>query len=116
MRLFVQTLPADFTILKNSYRAFNGCIFFQVKFTVKHDTLDYIYTLKGEFDENRKTLMIVSDQRPKGMEISAAISFMQHAIGLKNLFNLFKEEIFKMVKDALDSPEYAHLRFVFLPI
>jgi hypothetical protein len=116
MRLMVLTLPADFYIVKKSYRAYNGCIFFQVEFAVNHDTLNYLYILDGIFEESNQKLMVKSEQRPEGMDVSAAISFMQYTVGLKNVFNLFKEEIFEMVQDILDNPEYAHLRYVFLPI
>jgi hypothetical protein len=116
MRLMVLSLPVDFSIIKKRYRAYNGCIFFQVKFNVNHDTLDYVFTLGGVFEEDSQKLMITSEQRPEEMEVSTAISFMQYTVGLKNVFNLFKEEIFEMVQDTLDDQQYAHLRYIFLPI
>lgn len=116
MRLIVSSLPADFSILKKVYKAINGRILFDVKFSVEHDTLEYVCTLNGLFEENRQELRIISEERPDGMEILSVIRFMQYNVGLKNIFNLFKEEIFEMVQDTLDDNAYAHLRYVLLPL
>jgi hypothetical protein len=66
--------------------------------------------------EDRKELFIVPEQIPEHTEGSTAINFMKNIVGLKSLFILFKEEIFEMVEEVLDSQEYGHLRLTFLPI
>ena len=116
MKIKIGTLLARFYILKKKYWAYDGCIFWQVKFRFKHDLLEYIYVLSGLYREERKELYIKPEQVPEVMEISTAISFMQYTVGLVNLFNLFKEDIFLMLESQLEKPEFVHLRFVFLSI
>jgi hypothetical protein len=116
MEISVLTLPARFHILKKRYKAFEGCIFVQVKFHVNHDKLDYVYVLSALFVDEKRDLRIKTVNIPEEMSDEAATGFILHGVGLRNLFNLFKEEIFEMLELELDKDEYAHLRFVFLPI
>lgn len=116
MEMLVGTLPAKFYILKKCYKAYNGCIFFQIRFRLFHDTLEYIYVFSGLFQEDRQELYIKPEKIPEDMETSTAVSFMQYTVGLINVFNLLKEEIYELVEDVLDKQEFGHLRFTFLPI
>lgn len=116
MEILVSTLPARFQILNKTYKALDGWILVQIQFQVNHDNLDYIYILSGLFVDERHDLFIKTVNIPDGMSNEAALGFMQHGVGLLNVFNLFKEEIFEMLELELEKDEYAQLRFVFLPI
>lgn len=116
MEISFLTLPARFHILKKRFKAYEGCVFFQVKFHVNHDNLDYIYVFSGLFVDDKRDLHIKAVKIPEDMSNEAAMGFILHVVGLRNIFNLFKEDIFKMLELELDKHEYAHLRFVFLPV
>lgn len=117
MELLVGTLPALFSLIKKSYKAYDGCIFVQVRFKLEHDALEYIYVLSGLFDcEREETFYLDCEYEPIDMDKSTALFLVQELVGLRNVFNLFKEEIYEMLQAELDKFEYAHLRFVFLPV
>jgi len=116
MELIIATLPTRFTILKKEYKAYDACIFLQVLFRVEHDSLEYIYTLSCLFqDDKEEVLFVKCNQRPEGMEESAAL-FLYDLIGARTVFNLFKEEIHDMLEPELQRHEYSYLRFVLLPV